>query len=251
MCSPGGTAALGGGDTSPRSQKYLAPRGSCSAAGDAAAGMLPGGRRDHAGEEAGDRADDVSCRTGSPTELCTTGSLDPMDHRAWKPLIVVMGVSGSGKTTVGKALAAELGVPFMDADDLHPAANVAKMAAGHPLTDDDRWPWLARVGRELAEAKNTGLVIACSALKRAYRAAILSAEPRARFVDLEGSRDLLASRMAHREGHFMPLSLLDSQLATLEPLAATEPGVAVSLDSLAKPPELAAQAAAALSALAD
>jgi carbohydrate kinase (thermoresistant glucokinase family) len=184
-------------------------------------------------------------------ELCTTGSLNPMNHTAGKPLIVVMGVSGSGKTTVGRALAAELGVPFVDADDLHPAANVAKMAAGHPLTDDDRWPWLARVGGELAQAKNTGLVIACSALKHAYRAAILSAEPRARFVDLEGSRDLLASRMAHRGGHFMPPSLLDSQLATLEPLAANEPGVTVSLDSLAKPPELAAQAAAALSALAD
>ncbi|MCU1556284.1 MAG: transferase, partial [Microbacteriaceae bacterium] len=107
------------------------------------------------------------------------------------------------------------------------------------------------VGGELTQAKNTGLVIACSALKHAYRAAILSAEPRARFVDLEGSRDLLASRMAHRGGHFMPPSLLDSQLATLEPLAANEPGVTVSLDSLAKPPELAAQAAAALSALAD
>ncbi|MET4780769.1 gluconokinase [Glaciihabitans sp. UYNi722] len=164
------------------------------------------------------------------------------------PLVVVMGVSGSGKTSVGTALAAELGVPFMDADDLHPAANVAKMAAGHPLNDEDRWPWLARVGAELADAEKTGLVIACSALKRTYRSAILVAEPRTRFVDLEGSRALLVSRMSRREGHFMPVSLLDSQLATLEPLAADEPGITVSLDSLAPPPGLAAEAARLLRA---
>ena len=165
-----------------------------------------------------------------------------MNRTDASPLIVVMGVSGSGKTTVGTALAAELGVPFMDADDLHPPANVAKMAAGHPLNDDDRWPWLARVGAELSRAEGTGLVIACSALKRTYREAILAVEPRARFVELDGSRELLVSRMAHRRGHFMPVSLLDSQLATLEPLAADEPGVIVSLDSLAGPTELAAEA---------
>lgn len=146
-----------------------------------------------------------------------------------KPLLVLMGVSGSGKTTVGIALAAALGVPFRDADDLHPAANVAKMAAGHALTDDDRMPWLALVGAELAAAPD-GLVIACSALKRMYREAILAAAPVTRFVLLEGSRELLESRVQHRHGHFMPASLLDSQLATLEPLAADEPGVTVSLD---------------------
>lgn len=139
-----------------------------------------------------------------------------------------MGVSGSGKTTVGIALAAALGVPFLDADDLHPVANVAKMAAGVALTDDDRMPWLALVGAELASAP-AGLVIACSALKRLYREAILAAEPAVRFVFLEGSRALLESRVQHRHGHFMPASLLDSQLATLEPLAPHEPGITVAL----------------------
>jgi len=154
------------------------------------------------------------------------------------PLIVVMGVSGSGKTTIGRLLARRLGVPFADADDLHPAANVAKMAAGHPLTDEDRWPWLALVGATLSKAEGTGLVIACSALKRVYRDAILRAEPRARFVDLEGSRALLESRVGHRVGHFMPVSLLDSQLATLEPLATDEPGVSVDLDTHVTPDDL-------------
>jgi gluconokinase len=145
------------------------------------------------------------------------------------PFIVVMGVSGSGKTTVGIALAAALGVPFRDADDLHPAANVAKMAAGHALTDDDRMPWLALVGAELAAASD-GLVIACSALTGVYRASIRAAAPSTRFVFLDGSRDLLESRMRHRHGHFMPASLLDSQLATLEPLGPDEPGVRIPLD---------------------
>ena len=140
-----------------------------------------------------------------------------------------MGVSGSGKTSVGIALAAALGVPFRDADDLHPAANVAKMAAGIALTDDDRIPWLALVGAELAAASE-GLVIACSALRRVYREAILAAAPSTRFVFLDGSRGLLESRMQHRDGHFMPASLLDSQLATLEPLAEDEPGVRIPLD---------------------
>lgn len=154
----------------------------------------------------------------------TTGNFAAM-----KSLVVVMGVSGSGKTTVGIALAAALSVPFRDGDDLHPAANVAKMAAGIALTDDDRMPWLALVGAELAVAPG-GLVIACSALKKVYRRAILAAAPSGRFLFLDGSRALLESRMQLRQGHFMPASLLDSQLATLEPLAADEPGVRVSLD---------------------
>lgn len=161
------------------------------------------------------------------------------------PHIVVMGVSGCGKSTVGAALAARLGVPFLDADDLHPAANVAKMAAGHPLTDDDRMPWLARVGGELSAATG-GLVIACSALKRSYRDAILAAAPATVFVFLNGSRALLESRMQHRAGHFMPASLLDSQLATLEPLAPDEPGITVALDTGAAPAELARLAGAAV-----
>jgi gluconokinase len=146
------------------------------------------------------------------------------------PQLVVMGVSGSGKSTVGFALAASLGVPFVDADDLHPAANVAKMSRGIPLTDDDRWPWLALVGEQLAAAESTGIVVACSALRRVYREAILAVAPDTRFVFLNASRELLEARVQHREGHFMPASLLASQLATLEPLADDEPGVTVPAD---------------------
>ncbi|WP_338056617.1 gluconokinase [Salinibacterium metalliresistens] len=145
------------------------------------------------------------------------------------PLIVVMGPSGSGKSTIGAALAAELGVPFMDADDLHPASNVAKMAAGQPLDDDDRWPWLRLVGEALAAASDTGLVMACSALRRRYRDAIVAEAPGTVFVELHGTRALLAERMGAREGHFMPSSLLDSQLATLESLGDDERGVRVDV----------------------
>lgn len=157
-----------------------------------------------------------------------------------------MGVSGSGKTTVGEALALELGIRFADADSLHPAANLAKMAAGHALTDDDRMPWLALVGAELSAAHDTGLVMACSALKRSYRAAILDAAAGVRFVCLAGSRELLESRVEHRLGHFMPASLLDSQLATLEPLGTDEPGITVSLDDAPAVADLVAGIVAAL-----
>jgi gluconokinase len=160
-----------------------------------------------------------------------------------KPLVVVMGVSSSGKSTVGELLARRLGVPYVDADDLHPQANVDKMAAGHPLNDEDRWPWLAKVGAALTEAEVTGLVIACSALKRSYRDAILAEEPRAVFVQLDGSRELLETRMEHRHGHFMPVSLLDSQLDTLEPLQPDEPGFVIEIDQT---PEQIVDAAAAV-----
>ncbi len=143
------------------------------------------------------------------------------------PLIVVMGVSGSGKSTVGAALAASLGIPFADADDLHPEANVERMAAGHPLTDEDRWPWLALVGEALAAASGTGLVMACSALRRAYRDAIRASAPDAMFVHLDPPRALLEERMRVRTGHYMPASLLESQLATLEQLEPHERGIVV------------------------
>lgn len=147
-----------------------------------------------------------------------------------KPLLVVMGVSGSGKSTVGELLATSLGVPYADADELHSQANVQKMATGHPLTDTDRWPWLQRVGEELHAAQATGMVMACSALKRSYRDLLLATAPRAKFVFLDGSRTVLEQRLDGRHAHFMPARLLDSQLDTLEPLAADEPGVTVSFD---------------------
>src|SRR5258708_3282081 len=134
--------------------------------------------------------------------------------------IVMMGVSGSGKTTVGAALAARLGVGFRDADEFHPAANVAKMSAGTPLTDEDRWPWLDAIGAALAEAgrEGRGIVVGCSALKRIYRDRLRAAAHRPIvFVHLTGSRETLETRMLTRKGHFMPASLLASQLATLEP----------------------------------
>lgn len=137
-----------------------------------------------------------------------------------------MGVSGAGKTTVGTALAERLGLRFEDADALHPESNVAKMAAGTPLTDADRAPWLSVVGQHLADSPD-GLVMACSALKRVYRDAIRASAPDAVFVLLTVDRSTLGDRVANRPGHFMPVSLLDSQLETLEPLEADESGVAV------------------------
>ncbi len=147
------------------------------------------------------------------------------------PLLVVMGVSGSGKSTIGLLLAERIDVPFLDSDDLHPAANVAKMASGQPLNDGDRQPWLVAVGQALAAASDTGLVVACSALKRRYRDTILAGAPAARFVELDGSRELLSERMTARTDHFMPASLLETQLTTLEPLAPDEPGFRVSVAS--------------------
>ena len=140
--------------------------------------------------------------------------------------IVVMGPSGSGKSTVGIALAEAIGARFIDGDDLHPQANVAKMAAGKALDDDDRMPWLRLVGQALREESN--VVIACSALKRDYRDAIRVEEPDAYFAELVTDRAMLERRMRERPGHFMPPSLLESQLKTLEPLGADERGVRVS-----------------------
>lgn len=131
---------------------------------------------------------------------------------------------------MGAALAEALDVRFADADDLHSATNRAKMAAGTALTDADRQPWLDAVGRTFASASTAGLVIACSALRRVYRDRIRAIAPSVVFVHLTGSRELLQTRIAARTDHFMPASLLDSQLATLEPLADTEIGFGVPID---------------------
>lgn len=131
--------------------------------------------------------------------------------------IIVMGVSGSGKSTVGAALAGKLGLPFLEGDALHPQSNVEKMSAGIPLTDEDRWPWLDQIGARLAQAPD-GVVISCSALKSVYRDRLRKASGSSLFfIFLDGSLAVLREHMAHRTGHFMPLSMLDSQLATLEP----------------------------------
>jgi gluconokinase len=137
-----------------------------------------------------------------------------------------MGVSGSGKSTVGAALAQRLAVPFVDADVLHPPVNIAKMAAGEPLNDDDRYPWLEIVGEWLAGHRNGG-VASCSALKRKYRGQLRAHSPRVEFLYLTGSPELIAGRLAARSGHFMPATLLRSQFDALEPLGADEAGVTV------------------------
>lgn len=155
--------------------------------------------------------------------------------------VVVMGVSGSGKSTVGAALAEALGIPFVDGDSLHPSANVAKMAAGIPLDDADRAPWLDAIGELLSRGP---VVVACSALKRAYRDRLRAAAPQLELVFLDGTREVLAERMSARPGHFMPPALLDSQLATLERPAADEHPLAVDV---AEPvPELVAALVEAL-----
>jgi len=146
-----------------------------------------------------------------------------------RPLIVVMGVSGSGKSTAGAALAYRLGVPFADADDFHPAANIAKMKAGIALDDEDRHPWLEAIGNWLAEHQGGGGVMSCSALKRAYRDQLRSHCPRTEFVHLSGSPEVIAARQASRQGHFMPASLMASQFATLEPLEPDELGLTLDV----------------------
>ena len=130
---------------------------------------------------------------------------------------MIMGVSGSGKSSVGAALSRETGAPYVDGDDLHPRSNIDKMSAGIPLTDEDRWPWLAAVGERLGSHQGE-IFIGCSALKRSYRNLIRekAAEP-VLFIHLTGAKEVIAERMKHRPGHFMPTSLLDNQFATLEP----------------------------------
>ena len=144
-------------------------------------------------------------------------------------LLVVMGVTGCGKTTVGKVLAERLKVPFGDADDFHSPANVAKMQAGSPLTDADRVPWLHAIGAWLAEHRDTGAVATCSALRRSYRDALRDRAPDVFFVHLHGDRETARERVSGRRGHFMPSSLVDSQFDTLEPLEPDERGVVLDM----------------------
>lgn len=140
-----------------------------------------------------------------------------------------MGVAGSGKTTVGEMLAAATGFPYIDGDSLHPAANIDKMSRGIPLSDDDRWPWLEAVGATLRDTAGP-VIIGCSALKRAYRDRIRAVSGKATlFIHLSGSRALIGERMAARQGHFMPESLLDSQFAALEPPQPDEKAVTADI----------------------
>jgi len=147
-----------------------------------------------------------------------------------------MGITGSGKSTVGARLAHELGVDFVEGDDYHSPGNVRRMASGVPLTDEDRGSWLRALATRIREARNagTGLVVACSALKRSYRDLLRAAAPELRFVFLNGSRALIAGRLADRRGHYMPASLLDSQIATLEEPAVDEHALAYDISEPAQ-----------------
>lgn len=158
------------------------------------------------------------------------------------PVVVVMGVAGVGKSTVAQALAQRLGAPCAEGDDFHPEANIAKMSAGIPLDDSDRWPWLQRIAEWMSERgrEGAGAVVTCSALKRSYRDVLRAGYPDVFFVHLSGDRALIGDRMSHRAGHFMPTSLLDSQFETLEPLQPDEKGVV--LDVGVGPEELVAEA---------
>ena len=148
-------------------------------------------------------------------------------------IVVMAGVSGSGKSTVGALLAGRLGWAFADGDSFHPAASVAKMAAGIPLTDDDRWPWLKAIAAEIDRACTAGerVVIGCSALRRVYRDELVHGRDDIRLVYLEGTQALIADRLGQRKGHFMPPGLLASQFQTLEPPTPDERAVTVSIDA--------------------
>lgn len=169
--------------------------------------------------------------------MSTAASLQSSDR--FTGACVVMGVASCGKTTVGQEIAAQLRVPFLEGDRLHSEKSIAKMSAGTPLSDEDRWPWLTKIGEAMRGEQ--GIVAACSALKKSYRQAIAKAAGRpVYFVFLKGSRELLAARIEARKGHFMPPALLDSQLATLEPPDDTE--AHVTLDLALTPDLLVAQA---------
>ena len=156
---------------------------------------------------------------------------DAARNATFPSVVMVMGVSGSGKSTVASLLAGRLGWEFEDGDDFHPAANVEKMQAGHPLTDEDRWPWLTAIAAWIDRVRAEGRhgVVTCSALKRAYREILVGDRPDVRLVYLKGDRELIGRRMAARHGHFMPTSLLDSQFRTLEEPAPDEDPLVVSV----------------------
>lgn len=165
-------------------------------------------------------------------------------------MVIVMGVSGSGKSTAGAGLARLLGVPFLEGDDLHPASNRAKMASGHPLDDADRRPWLEAVTEWIRATASSGQggVAACSALKRAYRDRFRSTGANVWFLYLALDREVAEKRLTRRKGHFMPTELLDSQYATLDPLHADEPGVTIDINDSEDPAEVLAAAVRAVSA---
>ncbi|AWJ87362.1 gluconokinase (plasmid) [Azospirillum sp. TSH58] len=170
---------------------------------------------------------DVTANTGGPVDA-----------------VVVMGVAGCGKTSVGKELARRLGWQFLEGDGFHPPENIAKMSAGIPLQDEDRWGWLDTIAAHIALARdaNAPIVVSCSALKRRYRERLSTGGTRVLFVHLDGDRDTIHARMALRSGHFMPTALLDSQFAALEPLGSGEFGIVCNID--ASPTEIAARVAA-------
>jgi gluconokinase len=147
--------------------------------------------------------------------------------------LIVMGVAGSGKSTIGEQLAARLGWTYEDGDKFHPASNVAKMSAGQPLTDEDRWPWLRAIADEIDRLSAAGqrVVIACSALRRVYRDILVHGRNDIRIVYLNGTQPLIAERLGRRKGHFMPPGLLASQFRTLEPPISEEHPVTVSIDA--------------------
>jgi len=165
----------------------------------------------------------------------TTGYSEGVTGHEATRILVVMGVSGVGKSTIAKSLSSLLGWTFAEGDAFHPEANVDKMAAGTPLTDEDRWPWLRSLGSWMSEELAAGrpAVVTCSALRRSYRELLRDGRPGVLFCHLVAGEEVIRERLSHRSGHYMPVSLLHSQFDTLEPLGPDEPGFAVSVDGSA------------------
>jgi carbohydrate kinase (thermoresistant glucokinase family) len=163
----------------------------------------------------------------------TATAAQSTQHHDQGTALVVMGVSGCGKSTIAGKVAEALHWPMVEGDDLHPAANIAKMKQHQPLNDTDRRPWLAAIGRQIDQwlAQGTSGIVTCSALKRRYRDGLEVGRPQLRFVYLQGSKELIRERLSHRAGHFMPPDLLDSQFADLEEPAADEPAICISIDA--------------------